>query len=85
MTGNSTDTVRIEDPKDAPKVCVHAFNAGDIDVLANLFEPEAVIILPPGQVIKGPAGIRELYTQIPATCKRWEIKLITIIEWEISH
>jgi hypothetical protein len=27
MTENATGMVRIEDPKDAPKVCVHAFNA----------------------------------------------------------
>jgi uncharacterized protein (TIGR02246 family) len=58
MTENATGMVRIEDPKDAPKVCVHAFNAGDIDGLANLFKPDAVIILWPGQVIRGSDEIR---------------------------
>jgi uncharacterized protein (TIGR02246 family) len=77
MTDKATGMVRIEDPKDAPKVCVHAFNAGDIDGLANLFEPEAVIIMPPGQTIRGHTEIREVFTQIPATWKRWEIKLIS--------
>ena len=55
MTDKATSMVRIEGPKDASKVCVHAFNTGDIDGLANLFEPEAMIILPLSQVVRGPA------------------------------
>jgi len=42
---------------------VNAFNAGDIDGLADLFEPEAVIIMPPGQAIRVPAEVREVFTQ----------------------
>ena len=35
--------VRVERPEDAPKVFQDAFNAGDLDGLVNLFEPEAVL------------------------------------------
>jgi ketosteroid isomerase-like protein len=67
MTDKATSMVRIADPKDPPKVCVHAFNTGDIDGLANLFGPAAMIISPPGQVVRGSAEIREVFTRIPAS------------------
>jgi hypothetical protein len=38
--------VRIERTEYAPMVCQNAFNAGDLDRLVNLFEPEAVMLSP---------------------------------------
>ena len=72
-----TDTIRIERPQDARTVCVDAFNAGDIDGLVNLFEPDAVIVLPPDQVAAGHVEIREVFAQFRETWDRWEIKLIS--------
>lgn len=69
--------VRIDDPKDARKVFLVAFNAGDIERLTNFFEPEAVIVVSPDQVITGLTAIREAFAQFRATWQRWEIKLIS--------
>jgi ketosteroid isomerase-like protein len=35
------------------------FNAGDIDALMALYEPESALIPQPGTVVEGPAAIRE--------------------------
>lgn len=78
MTDNVVaGAVRIDDPKDARKVFLDAFNAGDIDRLAGLFEPEAVIVVSPNQVITGLAAMQEAFAQFRATWQRWEIKLIS--------
>jgi uncharacterized protein (TIGR02246 family) len=36
-----------------------AFNAGDLDAMLELFEPDAVFVAQPGQVLTGPDQIRE--------------------------
>jgi uncharacterized protein (TIGR02246 family) len=69
--------VRVERPEDAPKVFQDAFNAGDLDGLVNLFEPEAVLFLGPGQVATGPTKIQELIGHFLGTLGRWEIALIS--------
>lgn len=58
--------VRIDNPKNARKVFLDAFNAGDINRLTNLFEPEAVIVVSPGQVITGLIAIRESFCAVPS-------------------
>ena len=72
-----TDMIRIERPEDARTAFIDAFDAGDLDGLVNLFKPDAVIILPPDQVVTGPAEIREIIAQVRATWDRWEIKMIS--------
>jgi uncharacterized protein (TIGR02246 family) len=71
------DMIRIERPEDARTVFIDAFNASDFDGLINLFEPDAVIVLPRDQVITGSAEIREVFAQARTTWDRWEIKLIS--------
>ena len=41
-------------------------NAGDVDGLVALYEPDAVLALPDGQVATGTAEIREVYRQLLA-------------------
>jgi len=36
-----------------------AFNAGDIDALVALYEPDAALVPQPGTIAEGPAAIRE--------------------------
>lgn len=69
--------VRIERPEEAPNVFQDAFNMGDLDGLVNLFEPEAMIFLGPGQVVRGSAEIRETIAGFLAVGDRLEINLIT--------
>ena len=72
-----SEVVRIERPYEAPKVCQDAFNAGDLDGLVNLFEPEAVVSLGPNQVITGSGRIREEFAGFLEAGWRWEIKLVS--------
>lgn len=69
--------VRIEHPGQAPKVFQEAFNAGNLDGLVNLFEPEAVIYLGPDQMYTGSAEIRGAIVSFLAAGWRLGIKLIT--------
>jgi uncharacterized protein (TIGR02246 family) len=69
--------VRIERPDEAPRVCQDAFNAGDLDGLVNLFEPESVVVLGPNQVITGSDRIREVFAGFLEVGWRWEIKLVS--------
>ena len=72
-----SEVVRIERPDEAPRVCQDAFNAGDLDGLLSLFEPEAVIFLGPSQKITGSVGIREVFAGFLEAGWRWEIKLVS--------
>lgn len=67
MTDKATSMTRIEHAEDAPKVCQDAFNAGDLDGLVNLFEPEAMILLAPNQLATGSAEIRQVSAHLLAT------------------
>jgi uncharacterized protein (TIGR02246 family) len=46
-------------PDDMPAVFEQAFNTGDIDQVLALYEPDAVLVPQPGQVVHGLAAIRE--------------------------
>ncbi len=47
------------EPADVQQEFLQAFNAGDIDALMTLYEPEAAFVPEPGQVTTGMDGIRE--------------------------
>lgn|SRR5437879_6037435 len=46
-------------PEDMPATFESAFNTGDIDQVLALYEPDAVLVPEPGQVVHGTAAIRE--------------------------
>jgi uncharacterized protein (TIGR02246 family) len=46
-------------PEDMYRAFVAAFNAGDLDALIALYEPDAVLIPEPGRPVGGHAAIRE--------------------------
>ena len=48
-------------PEDLTRQFVDADNAGDLDALVALYEPDAVIAFPPGRLTQGHAAIRALY------------------------
>lgn len=43
-----------------------AFNSGDIESLASLYEPSAVLVPKPGQVVRGVEAIREALQELLA-------------------
>lgn len=54
------------DPNDLGKFFIERANAGDVDGLVALYEPEAVLAFPPGSLATGHAEIRKVYEQFVA-------------------
>ena len=53
-------------PEDLTRLFVEFGNAGDADGLAALYEPDAVVAFPPGQMTVGREAIRALYEKMLA-------------------
>src|SRR5437773_2262180 len=57
-------------PARQPEEChtrwVEAFNAGDLDQLMTFYEPEAVVVPQPGQILTGTEAIRQSLQQFLA-------------------
>jgi ketosteroid isomerase-like protein len=65
MSGNVTRE-RAERPEDLSRLVVERLKAGDVDGLVALYEPDAVMALPNGQVATGSREIRQVYEQFVA-------------------
>ncbi len=63
---------RARKPEDLTRLFVERANAGDAAGLAELYEPEAVVAFPPGQMTVGRAAIGRLYEQMLAKVPRFE-------------
>jgi ketosteroid isomerase-like protein len=57
---------RASQPEELSRLIVERLNAGDVDGLVALYEPEAVLALPGGQVASGAREIRETYERLAA-------------------
>lgn len=62
MTNNEVAT----EPNDLGKYFIERANAGDVDGLVALYEPDAVLEFPPGNLATGHAEIRKVYEQLVA-------------------
>lgn len=64
----SSDDVRkrAEQPQDLSRFVVERLNAGDVEGLVALYEPDAVLALPDGTVATGSAEIRRAYEHLVA-------------------
>ncbi len=47
------------EPKQVQQLFAERFRAGDLDGLIELYEPDAVLVVQPGQVVRGTDAIRE--------------------------
>ncbi|MGJ5830125.1 YybH family protein [Streptomyces ossamyceticus] len=54
------------EPNDLGRYFIERANAGDVDGLVALYEPDAVLAFPPGGLATGHARIREVYEQFVA-------------------
>ncbi|MCM6777498.1 nuclear transport factor 2 family protein [Nocardia sp. CDC159] len=54
------------DPNDLGRYFIERANAGDVDGLVALYEPDAVLAFPPGNLTTGHAQIRAVYEQFVA-------------------
>jgi SnoaL-like domain len=65
MGGNGARE-RAAQPEDLGRFFVERANAGDVDGLVALYEPDAVLALPAGQVTTGSQAIRRVYERLLA-------------------
>ena len=73
-------------PEDLTRLFVERANAGDAEGLAALYEPDAVMAFPPGEVTTGRAAIRALWEQALAGGVRFEFEdpLPTLISGDLA-
>ena len=57
----------IRDPQDLERQLVIRENAGDVDGMTALFEPEAVIELNDGRLVRGKPAIHAFFTELQVT------------------
>ena len=77
---------RAKQPEDLARLFVERGNAHDAAGLADLYEPDAVVGFPPGQVTVGRDAIRVLYEKMLAANPRFELEepLPTLIHGDIA-
>lgn len=59
--GVMTDTTTAAEPNDLSRFFIERVNAGDVEGLVALYEPDAVLAFPPGELTTGHERIRALY------------------------
>ncbi|QUH02577.1 nuclear transport factor 2 family protein [Saccharopolyspora erythraea] len=59
-----TERERAARPEDLARLFVERANAGDVEGLVELYEPDAVLAFRPGQVVRGSEQIRKVYEQL---------------------
>jgi ketosteroid isomerase-like protein len=55
---------RALEPEDLDRLFLRRANAGDVNGLVALYEPDAVLAFPPGRVVAGSAAIRVVYEEL---------------------
>jgi ketosteroid isomerase-like protein len=63
---DSGERERAVQPEDLSRLFVERANAGDVDGLVALYEPDAVLAFPPGQLTTGSQAIRLVYERLLA-------------------
>jgi ketosteroid isomerase-like protein len=62
----STTRTAAAEPNDLSRYWIERANAGDVEGLVALYEPNAVLAFPPGHLATGHAEIRRVYEQLVA-------------------
>jgi ketosteroid isomerase-like protein len=68
----ATERERAVEPEELARLFVERANAGDAEGLAALYEPDAVLAYPPGQMTVGREAIRAVYERFVAMAPRLE-------------
>jgi uncharacterized protein (TIGR02246 family) len=81
-----TTNENAQTPEDLTRLFVERANAGDAAGIAELYEPEAVMAYPPGEVTTGRDAIRALWEQVLAKVPAFEPEepLPTLISGDIA-
>jgi ketosteroid isomerase-like protein len=67
MMTRSAAHERATQPEDLSRFFLERANAGDVEGLVALYQPDAVLAFPPGQITVGRAAIREVYQRLLST------------------
>ncbi|GAA2380763.1 nuclear transport factor 2 family protein [Dactylosporangium salmoneum] len=65
-------TIKAETPEDITRLFVERANAGDVDGLVELYEPDAVLAYPPGSTSVGHDAIRAVFATMLQHVPRFE-------------
>lgn len=58
---------RAQRPEDLDRLFLERANAGDVEGVVALYEPDAVLAVPPGRLAVGTAAIRAFYAELLAS------------------
>jgi uncharacterized protein (TIGR02246 family) len=80
------DMTTAQTPEDITRLFVERANAGDAQGLADLYEDDAVIAFPPGELTRGREAILALYTAMVAQRPHFEYEepLTTLISGDLA-
>lgn len=73
-------------PEDVARLVVERFNAGDVEGVAELYAPDAVLAYPPGGETVGREAIRAAYERLRAQGARFprEEQLPTVVHGDVA-
>lgn len=73
-------------PEDVARLLVERFNAGDLDGVAELYAPDAVLAYPPGKETVGRDAIRAAYERLQAQGAKFprEEQLPTVVHGDVA-
>jgi ketosteroid isomerase-like protein len=66
-------------PEDIYPALSEAYNAGDLETLVSLYDPQAVFVIKPGRVTKSPAELRGAMQHLVAFCGHLTVNPRTFI------
>src|SRR5690349_5154465 len=67
-------------PEEIDQSFAQAFSAGDLEALVALYEPDAVLVPQPGQVVTGREAIREALQGFLTLCGEFRIEVKGVVE-----
>lgn len=83
-----------DSPRSVHETFEAAFNAGDLETIVALYEPDAILISAPGKAVRGHEAVRQMLHQFLAVSQKltlqvagvFEIDEIALLtsEWQIS-
>ncbi len=71
--------VRAHSPEECDQLLFKTIGTGDLDAALELYEPDAVFVVAPGQVVTGHAAIREVLGGMLASGGAGEIEGVTSV------
>src|SRR5262245_61465554 len=67
-------------PEEVHRLFSEAFNAGDLNAIMSLYEPDAVLVPQPGQTVRGHAAIRQALVSFLAMKPRFAFQAGRVLE-----